>query len=164
MRRCAIAGLLIAALSSSAWAQAKQLPDGRFTLFAGNSSAANFFQESSATRVGERVTLTMFRVYATDFPTSNGPISQDVTRVAIDCSDRTFELLSIDAFQGSGQWVNSLPSEPPAKIEPLQIWDFLARIFCDGVQMAPSATVEGVAAARRLGLSRLQGNPDVSRR
>jgi len=159
MRRSAVAGLLMAALSSSAWAQAPQLPEGRFTLFAGNSSAANFFQESSINRVGERVTLTMLRVYATDFPTSNGPISQDVTRLAIDCSARTFELLSINAFQDSGQWVNSLPPEPSAKIQPLQTWDFLARIFCDGVQMAPSATVAGAAAARRLGLSRIHGRP-----
>lgn len=159
MKSIAWTPLLSAALSAlvvtSSQGQARQLPDGGYTLFAGTARAANFIVENSVTRSGERVRVTNYRVYVEAIPSPNGPIDQETTDLEIDCSRRTQKVLGFSAFGPTGVWVASFPAETEQEIEANETWDFVARIVCDGVRLPPDATVQGPAAARRLGLARL---------
>jgi hypothetical protein len=159
MKSAAWTSLLSAALSAvfvtSAQGQARQLPDGGYTLFAGTARAANFIVENSKNRSGDRVRVTNYRVYMEAIPSPNGPIDQETTELEIDCARRTQKVLGYSAFGPTGAWVASFPAEAEREIEANDTWDFVARIVCDGVRLPPDATVQGAAAARRLGLARL---------
>jgi len=142
--------------ASTATAASKQLPEGPFTLFAGNSTAANFIVENSRKRSGDVVSVTNYRVYADAIPSPSGTIDQDTTELEINCSTRTYQQMSVNAFGPNGNWIVSFPVEPTRPIEPEQTWDFIARVVCGDLQLPASATVNGASAARSLGLSRLK--------
>lgn len=147
--------ILSLAVVSSAYGQAKELPDGRFTLFAGNDGGANFIVEGSQSRSGDKIRITNYRVYADEIPSPGGPIDQDLTELEIDCAARSQRILAVHAFGPTGQWVVSLPAEDERPIEPRQTWDFVARIVCDGTRLPADATIEGREAARTLAKARL---------
>lgn len=141
--------------ATAAMAQSPTLPGGPFTLFAGNGASANFIVENTISRTGDRVRLTIYRVYADGLPMARGVRDQEIIAGQIDCAARTWRMLGVDAFTATGQWVGSLPAEAETRIQPEQTWDFAAKIVCGEVRMPPSATVSGPAAARDLGRSRL---------
>lgn len=147
--------ILAFAAVASAHGQARELPDGRFTLFAGNDDGANFIVEGSQSRSGEKVRVTNYRVYANEIPSPGGPIDQDLTELEIDCAARSQRILGVHAFGPTGRWVVSLPAEDERPIEPRQTWDFVARIVCDGTRMPAEATIEGREAARGAARARL---------
>lgn len=152
-----LAAFLVAMAGASiATASSRQLPQGPFTLFAGNSTAANFIVENSRTRSDDIVLVTNYRVYANAIPSPNGTIDQDTTELKIDCSAWTYQQISINAFGPHGDWIVSFPIETAKPIEPEQTWDFLARVVCNDLRFPASATVNGASAARSLGLSRLK--------
>lgn len=153
---------LILCFPSFAVGQDRSLPEGRLTLFAGSSLAANFIVEDSIQRAGESVNLTTLRFYPDRMPEPGGPIAYDTTLMTIDCASRTFHRLRVDAFDASGRYYSSLAAEPVVPIEAGQTWDFVARIVCDGVRFGPEATVTGHEAARALALIALARVPGSS--
>jgi hypothetical protein len=148
--------LLALAGASTATASSRQLPEGPFTLFAGNRTAANFIVENSRTRSGDVVSVINYRVYANAIPSPIGAIAQDTTELVIDCSAWTYQQMSVNAFGPGGDWIISFPTEATKPIGREQTWDFLARAVCNDLRFQPSATVNGANAARSLGLSRLK--------
>lgn len=144
------------ATATVATASSKQLPEGPFTLFAGNSTAANFIVENSRRRSGDMVSVTNYRIYADAIPSPGGTIDQDTTELEIDCSARTYRQMSVNAFGPNGNWIVSFPAEPTKPIESEQTWDSIARVVCDNLQLPASARVDGASAARSLGLTRLK--------
>ena len=151
----ALGAIVSFAVVASAHGQERQLPDGRFTLFAGNDGGANFIVEGSQSRSGDKVRVTNYRVYANEIPSPGGPIDQDLTELEIDCARRSQRILAVHAFGPTGRWIVSLPAEDERPIEPRQTWDFVARIVCDGTRLPADATIDGREAARSEARARL---------
>ncbi len=151
-----VGAVLCMATAGPAWAQSVPLPQGPYTLFAGNATAANFLIAPSIRRSGDRVNLTTYRIYKEAMPTPQGAVDQDTTALEIDCVARTSRTLAINAYRPDGGWAFVFPGEAAQPIEEGQTWDFVARIVCDGVGLPDSANVAGAAEARAMGLARLQ--------
>ncbi len=146
----------LGALSASAQSQVRQLPDGRFTLVAGNAEAVNFIVENTVRRAADEVRLTTYRVYAQPISGLGEPIDQEITDLWINCVERTYRTAEINGFRSDGQWVAYLVDDKVRHIEPRQTWEFIAVIACGEGMMPDHMTVEGLAAARQLGLERLR--------
>ena len=132
------------------------MPEGRYTLVAGNSTAANFLVSTSARRSGDVVSVTTYRIYKEAIPTPAGVVDQDTTDLEIDCDRRTYRSLAVNAYRADGRWAFSQPAEAARPIEPNQTWDFVAQVVCGQISLPDSANVDGPAAARATGLARLR--------
>ncbi|WP_395651960.1 hypothetical protein [Brevundimonas sp.] len=158
IRFAAFGGLVLSLLAGPTHAQGRQLPAGPYTLFAGNGASANFIVENSVSPSGDRVRLSTYRIYAQGVPLSRGVMDQELNEIEINCAARTWHLFGSHGFSPNGDWISSLPAEPETAIQPNQTWDFVAKLVCGEARMPASATVQGPAAARALGLSRLRGS------
>lgn len=144
------------ATPASTQPQARSLPNAPYSLFAGNDMAANFLVNSTVRRSGDVVRLTTYKVYRRAISTPEGQVDQDTTDLEINCAQRTYRHLAVNAYRTDGSWAFSLPAEATQPIEPNMLWDFAAQVVCGDVGLPDSATVDGPAAARALGLERLR--------
>lgn len=125
------------------------LPEGRLTLFAGNAHGVNFIIEDQRSRLGDTVTVGVFRVYGSPITMDEGDIVQEVDTLTIDCAARRIRVDAISGFTLDGRMIASLPGEDWAPIAARTTHDFTARVVCDGAQLPANATVVGHAAARQ---------------
>lgn len=154
--RCSVTLGFLFVLVSPCIAQVKQLPDGPFTLVAGNDNAVNFIVDNSVVRSGDQVRLTTYRVYARPIAGPGDSIDQELTDLRISCSERTYRSAEVNGFRSDGQWVAYFTDDQVQPIEPRQTWEFIALIACGEARMPDHMTVDGAAAARQMGLARLR--------
>jgi hypothetical protein len=149
-----LTGLLMASVTTAA--EAQDLPQGELQVFAGTDTSANFLVVGEESRNGDEVEVSLFTVYVNGIRTQTGVITQTVSRVSINCQNRTRRDIYVRGFSATGDLIDTLPPSVPEPIEPNDTFDFVARMHCDGVQIQPGPVV-GHAAAVALARQRLLG-------
>lgn len=148
-------GILAIAPIGNQTVAAQELPSSDLQILSGSSVSVSFLVLGAERREGDVVEVSTVTVYEPGISRPNGLIVVETARARIDCERRTREDIYVRGFTEEGTFVEAIQPGPPVVISENNLFDFVARIHCDGLQIRMNP-VRGYEAAIALARTRLR--------